>query len=116
MRVPIYIKTFLIAFFLVSLVSENAEAQFSFGKNRVQYTSFDCRYIQSDHFDVYYYDSKNYYLAEFSAYSLEAAYAQLQTDFRHEITDRIQVIIYASHSEFSETNVVPLPLDAQGIG
>lgn len=105
--------TAIISLFLI----ETAQAQyFVFGKNRVQYTDFDWRYIQSEHFDVYYYDSKNYYLAEFSAYSLEAAYAQLRQDFRHEIAERIQVIIYASHSEFSETNTVPLPLDAQGIG
>ncbi len=98
------------------LMADIASGQFSFGKNRVQYNTFDWRYIQSDHFDIYYYDSENYYLAEFSAYALEGAYKQLMNDFRHEITDRIQVIIYASHSEFSETNVVPLPVDAQGIG
>lgn len=97
-------------------IHEVTHAQFSFGKNRVQYNKFDWRFIQSDHFDIYYYDSKNYYLAEFSAYALEGAYKQLSEDFQHEITDRIQIIIYASHSEFSETNVVPLPIDAQGIG
>ena len=97
-------------------IHEDGNAQFSFGKNRVQYNEFDWRFIQSDHFDIYYYDSENYYLAEFSAYALEGAYEQLSDDFLHEITDRIQVIIYASHSEFSETNVVPLPVDAQGIG
>lgn len=116
MRIHGLIVSIFTVILLCLVVAEKSNAQFSFGKNRVQYTSFDWRYIQSDHFDVYYYDSKNYYLAEFSAFSLEAAYEQLKKDFRHEITDRIQVIIYASHSEFSETNVVPLPLDAQGIG
>ncbi|MEN9839900.1 MAG: hypothetical protein RL177_1379, partial [Bacteroidota bacterium] len=106
-----------LALFIVSGVLTRADAQFfSFGKNRVQYDSFEWRYIQSDHFDIYYYDAKNYYLAEFSAFSLEAAYKQLKSDFNHEIADRIQVIIYASHGEFSQTNVVPLPVDAQGIG
>lgn len=106
---------FLLAALLLPIGSANAQ-YFSYGKNRVQYADFDWRYIQSDHFDVYYYDAKNYYLAEFSAYSLEAAYKQLKTDFGHEIADRIQVIIYASHGEFSQTNVVPLPDDVQGIG
>src|SRR5690625_7672652 len=36
--------------------------------------------------------------------------------FDHTLTDRIPVIIYDSHSDFSQTNVVPLPIDAQGIG
>jgi len=106
----------LLTITMIGIIVQPASAQFSFGKNRVQYNTFDWRFIQSEHFDVYYYDAKNYYLAEFSAYALEGAYQQLMDDFQHEITDRIQVIIYASHSEFSETNVVPLPVDAQGIG
>jgi len=89
---------------------------FSFGKNRVQYKNFDWRYIQSEHFDVYYYQSKNYDLANFTAYTLEASLEQLREDFDHEIADRIQVIIYDSHNDFSQTNVVPLPVDAEGIG
>lgn len=111
----------ILGLFLVLLVVfpavETAYGQyFGFGKNRVQYSRFDWRFIQSEHFDVYYYDSKNYYLAEFTANSLEAAYAQLQRDFRHQLSDRISVIIYDSHNDFSQTNVVPLPVDAQGIG
>ncbi|MDI6401701.1 hypothetical protein QLX67_06830 [Balneolaceae bacterium ANBcel3] len=105
----------LVSLFLVSPLAADAQ-NFSFGKNRVQYSQFDWRFIQSDHFDVYYYESKNYYLAEFTAKSLEAAYAQLRTDFRHQLNDRISVIIYDSHTDFSQTNVVPLPVDAQGIG
>ncbi len=99
------------------LFISDAHAQyFGFGKNRVQYSQFDWRFIQSEHFDVFYYDSDNYYLAEFTANSLEAAYSQLRNDFRHELNDRISVIIYDSHTDFSQTNVVPLPVDAQGIG
>ncbi len=89
---------------------------FSFGKNRVQYKNFDWRYIQSEHFDVYYYQSKNYDLANFAAYNLEASLQQLREDFDHEIADRIQVIIYDSHNDFSQTNVWPLPVDAESIG
>lgn len=107
----------LLAPLVAAVFPTTSDAQFfAFGKNRVQYEMFEWRYIQSDHFDVYYYDAKNYYLAEFSAFSLEAAYKQLQNDFQHQIADRIQVIIYASHGDFSQTNVVPLPDDMQGIG
>lgn len=112
-RLPVLI---LIAAFLGG-VTEKAKAQyFSFGKNRVQYSDFNWRYIQSEHFDVFYYDSKNYDLANFSAYALESSLKQLKEDFDHQIADRIQVIIYDSHNDFSQTNVVPLPIDAEGIG
>lgn len=89
---------------------------FSFGKNRVQYEDFEWRYIQSKHFDVYYYGAKNYELAEFAAQSIESAYKQLQEDFNHEIVNRIPLIIYDSHNDFSQTNVVALPTSAEGIG
>ena len=49
-----------------------AQAQYvNFGKNRVQYQQFEWRFIQSKHFDVYYYGDKNYELAEFAAKSIE---------------------------------------------
>jgi hypothetical protein len=65
---------------------------------------------------VFYYQTKNYDLANFAAYSMESALKQLQDDFDHQIADRIQVIIYDSHNDFSQTNVVPLPVNAEGIG
>lgn len=89
---------------------------YSFGKNRVQYEDFEWRYIQSKHFDVYYYGHKNYELAEFGAKSIESAYKQLSEDFNHEISNRITLIIYDSHNDFSQTNVVNLPTSAEGIG
>lgn len=104
-------------FLLLLFTAEAVHAQaFNFGKNRVQYETFDWRIIQSDHFDIYYYDSRNYLLAEFTAHSLEAAYQQLSVDFNHQINERIRVIIYDSHASFSQTNVVQLPVNAQGIG
>lgn len=89
---------------------------FSFGKNRVQYDDFEWRFIQTKHFDVYYYSEKNYKLAEFTAKSIESAYKQLTEDFNHQISNRISVIIYDSHNDFSQTNVVNLPNGAENIG
>lgn len=103
------------ALFFLNAPEANAQ-YFSFGKNRVQYKDFDWRYIQSTHFDVYYYQSKNYDLATFAALALEGALQQIQQDFGHRIADRIQVVIYDSHIDFSETNVVALPIYAGGLG
>ncbi|SHF58350.1 component of the Tol biopolymer transport system [Fodinibius roseus] len=102
--------------FVAGAVHEASAQYFSFGKNRVQYDTFDWRYIQSEHFDVYYYTSGNYDLANFTATSLEAALRQFHEDFDHQIADRIQVIIYDSHNDFAQTNVIPLPAGAEGIG
>lgn len=107
----------LLAVIIGMIVSTTGYAQyFSYGKNRVQYEDFEWRYLQSKHFDIYYYGSKNYKLAEFASMSVESAYKQLKDDFDYELSDRISVIIYDSHNDFSQTNVVNLPISAEGIG
>jgi len=111
------LKVFLlIAGFIIAGTGTGYAQYFSFGQNRVQYQNFKWKYIQSEHFDVYYYGDKNYELAVFSIKSLEASLKQLEEDLRHQITNRIRVIVYDSHNDFSQTNVVPLPVDAEGIG
>jgi hypothetical protein len=108
------VLVFLFAF--IFLDAPKVEAQyFSFGKNKVQYKDFDWRFIQSEHFDVYYYTDRNYDLANFSALALEPALKQIGEDFDHQINDRIEVIIYDSHNDFSETNVVGIGI-SEGIG
>ncbi len=106
-----------ISLFITFFLPNTAQAQyFPFGQNRVQYEDFEWRIIKSKHFDVYYYSEQNYKLAEFAAMSIESAYKQIAEDFEHEIFDRIPLIIYDSHNDFSQTNVVPLPVSAEGIG
>ncbi len=89
---------------------------FVFGKNKVKYHAFNWRYIQSKHFDVYYYNTENYSLATFAAINLEASLKQIQEDFGYKITNRISVLVYASQSTFQQNNAAPLPVQAQGIG
>jgi len=104
-------------FIILTTSSVQTYAQFNqFGKNRVQYEDFRWRFIQSEHFDIYYYSSKNYNLGTFTAQTLESAYKQISEDFRHDIADRIEILIYDSHNDFTQTNVPVLPIDAEGIG
>src|SRR5215468_55916 len=42
------------ALLIAACLPRPAEAQY-FGQNKVQYRTYDWRYISSDHFDVYYY-------------------------------------------------------------
>ncbi|MDR8393239.1 hypothetical protein NC796_18940 [Aliifodinibius sp. S!AR15-10] len=100
----------------VAITQVSVAQYFNFGKNRVQYNNFDWKYIQSDHFDVHYYGSLNYELADFTVRTLESSLKQLNEDFDHEISNRIRVIIYDSHNDFSQTNVVALPTESEGIG
>ncbi len=86
----------------------------AFGKNKVQYTRFHWSYIQTDHFDIYFSDGGDY-LAEFTATAAESAYASLSRSFRYQLVNRVPIIVYNSHNDFQQTNVVSEYLE-EGIG
>lgn len=85
-----------------------------FGKNKVQYKNFEWYFIQSKHFDVYFYPQE-YYLAEFTAEAAEAAYTSISSHFRYDITNRIPLVIYDSHNDWQQTNVISEYLE-EGVG
>lgn len=78
-------------------------AQAQFGKNKVQYQDFDWRFIQSEHFDVYYHQGGKY-LADFTAVIAERMLFELQRDVNYSITQRIPIVVYNSHNQFQQTN------------
>ena len=102
----------LILIIFSAVVFQHGFAQF--GKNKLQYTNFEWRFIQSKHFDVYYYPGAEK-LAEFTAEVAEDAYLQLKRDYSYEIKQRIVLIIYKSHNDWQQTNVVLSYLE-EGIG
>lgn len=85
-----------------------------FGKNKVQYRTFDWHYLQTTHFDVYF-DVGDELIAAFAADAAESAYVSVGRTFRYRITDRIPFVVYNSHNEFQQTNVISSYLE-EGIG
>ncbi len=81
------------------------EGKAQFGKNKVQYQRFTWRYFQSRHLDVYFSEGGEY-LARFAAIVGERALRSIQQTVGHRITRRISLIVYNSHAEFQQTNVV----------
>jgi Tol biopolymer transport system component len=76
-----------------------------FGKNKVQYQKNDWEYLQSRHFDVYYYRN-NRQLAEFTADVAETSFVQLRNTIRFNMSARIPIVVYNSHNDFQSTNVI----------
>ncbi|MCB9088792.1 MAG: PD40 domain-containing protein [Calditrichae bacterium] len=91
--------------FLALLVVIQPQEMYGFGKNKVRYKSFTWKYIQSTHFDIYFYEGGQD-IAEFAAAPAETAYVQLRRDFKFEIRERIVFILYNSHHDFRQTNVI----------
>lgn len=92
---------------LVVLVgaSQVAAQETHFGKNKVQYREFNWEYIQTDHFDIYYYDDA-YELAKFTAEELEHSYTIVTDQLKYFVGRRIPVFVYNSHNDFQQTNII----------
>jgi hypothetical protein len=78
-----------------------------FGKNKVQYDAKAWHYLQTGHFDVYYYDG-GYEQAAFTADVADSAYRLLVRDYDWELPEgrRITIVTYQSHNDFSNTNLI----------
>jgi Tol biopolymer transport system component len=81
-----------------------AAAQY-FGQNKVQYDTFDFRVLQTPHFDIYYYPSEADAAAMVGRMA-ERWNARLSTLLTHQLRGRQTVVLYGSHPEFEQTNVV----------
>src|SRR5437667_4717091 len=93
------------------LVTAQAAAAQYFGQNKVQYRSFNFQSIQTEHFDIYYYPDERPGALD-AARMAERAYARLSRMLHHQFQSRKPIILYASQSDFQQTNVV----DASGEG
>ncbi len=95
----------LIVLAVSAIVAENAGAQaWYFGKNKVQYNKFEWKVLKTPHFDIHFHEGYRD-LAARTAVIMEYGYGKLSSDFEHNISWRIPVILYASHSFFQQTNI-----------
>ena len=64
----------------------------SFGQNKVQYQDFKWEYIQTPHFDIYYYEGEKS-LAEFAADVAEESYEQISIHLRWNLKKRVSIMV-----------------------
>ena len=76
-----------------------------FGQNIVQYDDFTWNFIQSKHFDIYYAEDGRSH-AEFTAEEAESAYLKIADRLNWQLKSRVSIIVYNSHNDFQQTNVV----------
>src|SRR6266576_2884740 len=74
-----------------------------FGQNKVQYQAFDFRIIQTEHFEIYYYAAERTAALD-AARMAERWYARLSRILHHQFQGRKPIILYASQSDFQQTN------------
>src|SRR5207245_5228585 len=77
-----------------------------FGKNNIHYDHFQWYTYTTDHFEIYYYTELEPHL-ERVAGDAESAYQQVSADLKHDLSFKVPLILFKTHSEFEQENVLP---------
>ena len=91
---------FVLFSFVLTLLAPIAHAQY-FGRNKVQWESFDFKVLQTEHFDIYYYDQEADVVHDVARMS-ERWYARLSRVFDHSF-NRKPIVLYANSADFHQT-------------
>lgn len=78
--------------------------QTDFGKNRIQYKSFDWKYYESDHFLTYWYEGGRT-LGEFAIQISERDFRELQYILEYRLLDKIKIMVYNELDDLKQTNL-----------
>jgi len=89
----------------VCLLCSSAHAQY-FGQNKTRYRSFDFKILKTEHFDIHYYDEHSEAAVEFGRMA-ERWYSRFRVLLNHELSSRQIIVLYASHTDFRGTTVLP---------
>jgi len=100
----IFLGTFL-GILLGAPFAGEARAQV-FGQNKVQYKSFKWKVLRTEHFDVYHYQGTEE-AVQHASLMAERAYRRLSRGLAHQIRARVPLVLYASHTDFEQTNITP---------
>ncbi len=86
-----------------------------FGKNNIHYDRFDWHIYTTDHFEIYYYPEIEKHLERVAGYA-ESAYQQISADLKHDLSTKLSLILFKTHSEFEQQNVASPDASSEGVG
>lgn len=96
-----------LAALVLALPWAEGRAQFgTFGGNKIQYRRLEWRVLRGEHVDLHFYPEEDELARVALAYA-EDSYTELEARFRHHVTQRVPLILYASHTDFEQTNLLP---------
>ena len=100
---PAILASLLLALSVIALPA-GASAQY-FGRNKVQYETFDFRILKTPHFDIHFYPEEGP-AVEDAARMAERWYERFARLFQHEFEKPKPIILYADHADFQQTNTL----------
>ncbi|MDT7856194.1 BamA/TamA family outer membrane protein [Rubrivirga sp. S365] len=90
-----------------------AQAQY-FGRNKVRYDTFDFQVLETEHFDIYYYEGMDQSVQDVARMA-ERWYDRLSTILDHQFEDRKSIVLYADDADFRQTNIANIGEGTQGV-
>ncbi|MFC1693775.1 BamA/TamA family outer membrane protein [Candidatus Latescibacterota bacterium] len=108
-----YILLLIFVILVLFICTESAHAQY-FGKNKVNYSVFEWNYIETKNFDIYY-SKGGYEIALIAASIAEYSYESISRHWNYTPRKRVPILVYNSHNDFSQTNVILETLE-EGVG
>ena len=96
----VIVRVVLSALLLTLLAVPTTEAQY-FGRNKVQWEQFDFKVLQTEHFDIYYYEQEADVVEDIGRMS-ERWYARLSRVFNHSFRKK-PIVLYANSADFHQT-------------
>jgi Tol biopolymer transport system component len=96
-------RSMMLVALLAAAAPSMVEAQY-FGRNKVQYQTFDFRVLSTQHYDLHFYPAES--LATYDASRMaERWYGRLSGIMRHNFNKK-PLVFYADHPDFEQTNVI----------
>ncbi len=77
-----------------------------FNKNNIHYDNFEWSIYETEHFEIYYYTEIERHLERIAGYA-ESAYQQVSSNLKHDLPNKVSLILFKTHSEFEQQNVIP---------
>jgi Tol biopolymer transport system component len=94
------VSRFVLSVVILTLLAPAAQAQY-FGRNKVQWEDFDFKVLQTEHFDIYYYEQEADVVHDIGRMA-ERWYARLSRVFNHSFA-RKPIVLYANSADFHQT-------------
>ncbi len=102
------------AVFLVALaIPPTVQAQY-FGQNKVQHRNLEFAVLETEHFEIYYYEDEREAAID-GARMAERAYGRLSRILGHRYRERQPLVFFASHTEFQQNNVTTIGETTGGV-
>lgn len=113
-----FLSVIILALFIFN---KNASAQFyygmqmDFGKNRMQYQTFEWTYFDFDRFKVYMYQGGKE-IAQYVAVSVDKQLPILEKRLDYQVEDKIQILVYNNQNDFKQSNLGLAVEDNSNVG